>query len=358
MRTKRFLVVTVLSGALGGCSDSMDDVLETKGGATTDGGSGGAAENGGPSEDSGSEPSGSGGTSGGAGGGNGMATGGSGGIPVASGGSPSIDGSSEVSFDGTKITARITIRTEPGEEHVDCVVVELPNTDPIWVDRLVANYGPGGHHLLVDRAPDGAAVQPDPSACWDTNLGAVARYIASPSQHREVTLPEGVAFPIDAGQRLILKLHTINTSDRSQETTGSVELVVADDPEPIEARSTFVGMSAPTLPPNTGNTTYGEYRVEPSGTIRHVFGLTPEMHFHVENLTAWRTSEGFDASAEQMLVQSIDWLEPDTSAFSPPVSFDDDNFLRFACNYLNDTDQVLTFSNGERCGVWMSYYDE
>src|SRR5262245_23296563 len=65
-------------------------------------------------------------------------------------------GSEQAGSGGTaasdKLKMSIIARAVPvgGQEHV-CVVVELPNAEPIWVDRIEAVLSGGSHHLIVDR---------------------------------------------------------------------------------------------------------------------------------------------------------------------------------------------------------------
>jgi hypothetical protein len=66
-----------------------------------------------------------------------------------------------VSFDGTRIKARITaLQVAPGGENHVCVTLELPNPNPVWVGQINATLSGGSHHMIVDRRPAGTPVQP------------------------------------------------------------------------------------------------------------------------------------------------------------------------------------------------------
>jgi hypothetical protein len=67
-----------------------------------------------------------------------------------------------------------------------------------------------------------------------------------------------------------------------------------------------------------------------------------------------------DAPPTTPIHESKNWAEAPLTVFSPPLAFDGSDGLRLVCNYLNDTDNTVTFGTAttdEMCFMWVYYYD-
>lgn len=271
--------------------------------------------------------------------------------------------SSEVLFDGTKFTARITAADiQPGGEDHVCVVVELPNTNPVWIDDMRATLSTGSHHLIVDRSPVGTAIQPVPTSCFPTMASDSSRLIIGQQADTRVTLPTGAAFTLAARQPIFLQLHYANLESVAEDITGTVELTIATgSTPPIEAKSLFTGSYSISIPPNgPGSSTHFYTPIPAFGTTRHVFALTSHTHKLGVRATIERVATSWDAPTTP-IHESLSWSEPPLTQFEPTLDFSGTDGLRLTCYYQNTTNQMVGFGTGvdsEMCFMWVYYFDQ
>jgi hypothetical protein len=270
--------------------------------------------------------------------------------------------------DSNQLTAAITISQVPvaGEQHM-CVIVELPNPQPVWVNEIHATLSTGSHHLIVDRRSSATNIQTDAAACTPTMAGDDTRLLIAQQLDTRLTLPSGVAYKLDAHQRIFLQLHYINLSTKAEDIQGSVELRVASQAAgtPIEAQSLFAGAHSINLPPHSPGAVSSFQvpgRSADTGTTRHVFALTSHTHSLGVRATIERVASP-DAPATQPIHESLNWSEPPLTMFDPPLDFTDsgNDGLRLICDYMNNTDRTVMFGTAfedEMCFMWMYFYDE
>lgn len=259
--------------------------------------------------------------------------------------------------------AQIVVKSVPpdGQEHV-CVVVDLGNEAPVWVNKVSASLSGGSHHLIVDRQPASAMLYSEPKVCAPTMAGDASRLIIAQQKQTLVTLPSGVAFKLEAHQKLFLQLHYFNVDETAHDITGVVDLALADTAAgaPIEAKNLFTGSTQITVPAHGQSETKAFYQPKaPSGT-RKVFALTSHTHRLGIQATIERVGSA-NAVAVKPLHQSVTWSEPPLTQLDPPLSFTGADGLRLTCRYNNDTDQAVSFgveAQQEMCFMWLYYYDE
>jgi hypothetical protein len=294
----------------------------------------------------------------GAGGAGNPAAGGSG--PAGSGGQPSAPRGSEVTLEGNTIRATITARNvPPGEDQHVCVVVPLPNEEPIWVNKLTGILEGGSHHLIVDRST--REPQLEPEVCGPTPGGDATRLIIVQQAEAVVQLPEGVAFSLEARQPLFLQLHYYNAGDETRDIVGHVELemMAPSAPTPIEAQSIFTGRIGFSLPANSPSTIVSYVQPVPSQGTRHVFALTSHTHALGVHAQIERVANA-DAPTTTPIHVSEDWEEPPLTLFSPPLPFTGADGLRLTCQYENTRSHPVSFGTAatdEMCFMWVYYYD-
>jgi hypothetical protein len=359
-----------------GCSSESDKGAANggEGGGPGSGGASGtsgAAGSGGALGSGGASGAGSGGVSGsGSGGTGGTAGTGAGGIAGTGAGGTSAGGSggtshttgSDVSFDGTRIRARITaLQVPPGGENHVCVVLELPNPNQVWIGTINATLSGGSHHLIVDRRPAGTAALVDPAVCAPTMGGQDSRLIIAQQTQTTVALPSGVAFSMEGRQPLFLQLHYFNSGGNVRDITGEVEFVLANTSQgaPIEAKSIFTGTLSIDLAPQSVGASEGFFNVRPQSGTRHVFALTSHTHKLGVRATIERVASAASAPTTP-IHESTDWSEPPLSQFTPPLTFNGSDGLRLKCNYNNTTTERVGFGTGvdqEMCFMWVYYYD-
>jgi hypothetical protein len=261
------------------------------------------------------------------------------------------------------LSAKIVAKAVPpaGQEHV-CVVVDLGNEAPVWVNKVSAELSGGSHHLIVDRQPATAALSSQPTVCAPTMASDVSRLIIAQQKQTSVELPSGVAFKLDARQKLFLQLHYFNVDQTAHDIMGTVELAVVDTSAgtPIEAKNLFTGATQINIPAHSMMETKSFYQPKAPAGTRRVFALTSHTHRLGVRQTIERVASA-NAVAVQPLHESLMWSEPPLTQLSPPLSFTGTDGLRLTCRYNNDTDQAVTFgveAQDEMCFMWLYYYDQ
>jgi hypothetical protein len=281
-------------------------------------------------------------------------------VPDAGSGPPDTgkgQGGSSQSAD--KLTAFIEITDIPtGAEAHRCVVVELPNSEPVWVTTLRATLGHGSHHLIVDRRPAQDTLRPVAEDC-SPSMGADASRLLIAQQHEtQLDLPEGVGFLLEPKQRIYLQLHYINATDQALSVKGNLELLLfPKNARPIEAKSSFTGSTNIVLPPHqAGKSRY--FQLLPADPSWHVFALTSHTHQLGVHATIERVAN-VDAAETKPVHESRNWAEPPLTVFDKPLVFDGSDGLRLTCHYMNTTDRDVHFGTGvadEMCFMWLYYF--
>lgn len=259
--------------------------------------------------------------------------------------------------------AQILVKNVPpdGQQHV-CVVVDLGNEAPVWVNRVSASLSGGSHHLIVDRQPASAMLYSDPKTCAPTMASDTSRLIIAQQKETAVDLPSGVAFKLEAHQKLFLQLHYFNVDETAHDISGMLNLTVVDTSEatPIEAKNLFTGSTTINVPAHGQSETKAFYQPKAASGTRRVFALTSHTHRLGIQATIERVGS-MSAAAVKPLHQSTTWSEPPLTQIDPPLSFTGADGLRLTCRYNNDTDQPVSFgveAEQEMCFMWLYYYDE
>lgn len=269
---------------------------------------------------------------------------------------------SRVSFDGTQIEAQIIVRNvAPGAEQHVCVVVELPNTDAVWVDEVNATLSGGSHHLIVDRQTAGTPLELDPRPCVPTTASDATRLMIAQQAETHIALPSGAAFAIEPHQKLFMQLHYFNAVSAVRDITGTVDLVITPPgtPTPTQALSLFTGTMDITLEPNAAGQAQAFFVPVPASGVRHVFALTSHTHHLGVDSTIERVPSA-SSPPTTPIHESTNWDEPPLTGFAPPLDFDGSDGLRLICRYQNTTSRTVTFGtavDSEMCFMWVYYFD-
>ncbi|HET8934112.1 MAG TPA: hypothetical protein VFN67_11755 [Polyangiales bacterium] len=258
-----------------------------------------------------------------------------------------------------KLSAFIEISDVPsGAEAHRCVVVELPNTEPVWASEFHATLTNGSHHMIVDRRDAQVELITEAELCSPSTGADATRLMIAQQHDTQLKLPEGVAFRLEAKQRIYLQMHYINTTAQPLALKGSIELtVLAKDKMPIEAKSVFTGSTSITLPAHqAGESKY--FQVLQADPAWNVFAMTSHTHKLGVHSTIERVAAA-DAPETKPLHESRDWSEPPLNVFDKPLVFDGKDGLRLTCRYMNTTDRDVHFGTGvadEMCFMWVYYF--
>ena len=238
------------------------------------------------------------------------------------------NGKGGVSQSDGKLTAFIEINDVPGgaEAH-RCVLVELPNTEAVWVSALHASLGNGSHHMIVDRPGAEAELILDAEECSPTMGGDASRLLIAQQHETRLDLPDGVGFQLEPKQRIFLQLHYVNTTDKPFAIKGTIELqLFPKDVRPIEAKSVFTGSTSITLPPRQAGESK-HFQVLPADPAWNVFAMTSHTHQLGVHATIERVTSA-TAPTVTPLHESRDWAEPPLTVFAQPLVFDGTDGLR------------------------------
>jgi hypothetical protein len=334
------------------------------GGSSSGGGSGGATSSGGGSGGSSgassSGASGSGGSSGGASGGS------SGGLPSVDSGPPDGDVSMTDSGNGTQsYTVQFgPITVPPGVENTQCIIVNLNNPTPIHVGQIHDLLGQASHHMILYKiapAPD----QPTPFDCQpfqDTlNPSQGNPLVISQKPDDLITLPQNVAFTLDANQTMRLEMHYINANPSQSATlvTTSTLTTIPDSQYKYDASFFFIGDPNINIPPMSKYSTGQVYFQLPTQyDTSNIFAITGHEHHLGTEVQVWSASSSSDPGS--LIYTSTSWSDPPTTQFSPPLRVPTNGGFKFQCDWYNNTTSTVTFGesaqSNEMCFFWAYYW--
>ncbi len=160
----------------------------------------------------------------------------------------------------------------PGERYL---CQRLTVTEDVWIKSFRATAPLGSHHtVLTVGAPDGPDGQ---VACGAGTNRPVMVYGAAVGTN-DISMPEGVAVKVPAGQQLLLNLHLYNTQP-DQDLPGTSEVLIQRVPAAevaavIEAEIVLMGPVNFTVGQGTANVE-GGCTMSAAGTL---FMVNPHMH--------------------------------------------------------------------------------
>jgi hypothetical protein len=253
-------------------------------------------------------------------------------------------------------------RVAPGVEGSKCVVKSLGNDRPVRVNVVHSELGPTSHHLLVYRSDEDEQLEPFDCVSFVDALSPHYAPMFIAQKHTDtVTLPPGVAFTIQPGQRIRLELHYINTTDDDSDARARVTFETLDESAfQAEASFFFIGTPDVLIPPHVATSLGPLFFPMPGGfEDARFFAITGHQHrqgvgVHVE------TATGPDAPGTPVYeVEDFRWNEPATVYHDPPFMVPSGGGFRFSCDWDNTTDRTLRYGGSsldEMCMFWAYYY--
>ncbi len=256
-----------------------------------------------------------------------------------------------------------TLRVEIGpvplaarEERTVCRVIELPTDEPVMLRGASTRISGGSHHFVVYRTSNPSRPEPYPCSPFVDLIAGSAPLLVAQGPTGSMEYPEGVGVLLEPRQRLRLELHAIDTSGAAGAVSAEAMLeVVPADGATIEADFYVAGIGVIEVPPRGSETDSTFARPPPPDPSHlepfHLFALTSHMHHFGVRATVERVS-GIGDPAGEVLHESLDWADPPTERFDPPLVFDGSDGLRLTCEWDNPTDATVTFgesANDEMC---------
>jgi hypothetical protein len=255
------------------------------------------------------------------------------------------------------------ITVPAGMEDTRCVVKKLGNDSQLRVGSIHNVLGATSHHFIVYRVGE-QAEQTTPFACQpfadtlDPTKGAPL--MITQRADETLTLPDGVAFTLEANQTVRLEMHFINASDSEKEVTATSTFIpIAPESFTDEADFLFIGNVDVSVPPGTATLGPTYFPLPSDLADSKFFALTGHEHQWGTNVTV-ATSTGANGSDDMVYdLANFNWDEPETVFHDPPFEVPSGGGFRFTCEWDNQSGSTVGFGEGandEMCFFWAYYY--
>jgi hypothetical protein len=255
------------------------------------------------------------------------------------------------------------VTVAPLTEKTQCIIVPLGNAAPIHVGTIHNLLGDASHHMILYKvAPQAAQMAPFDCQPFRGTLNPANGnpLIISQKKDDTLTLPQGVAFTLDANQMVRLEMHYINanpTTSATLLTTSTLTTLSAADYQQ-DASFLFVGDVDISIPPQASATVGPVYFPMPAMYAQSsFFAITGHEHQWGTKVQIWSASSASDPGS--LLYTNTDWSDPVTSHYTPPMQVPSGGGLKYQCDWFNASTSTVTFgesANSEMCFFWAYYY--
>ena len=243
-----------------------------------------------------------------------------------------------------------TYTLAPGEERVDCGLVEL--TEDLWVQRMQSESNPGFHHNLIKI--DTKGVQ-DP--CLPENQIEWAfmqpLYISGVGT-QALDFGQGRAIKLPASTRLLWQVHLLNSTSEPITQVSRINGTISQ-PEDIEAQADLweIGSFAFSIPKQTSSYTVSqECNVSTDSEIVAVWAY---MHEYGKEFKIW--IERANGTQEMLKQGPFDFHDQLIFPVSPAVKIAAGDKIRADCTWSNmtDSDKSAGFLFENEMCVFLTY---
>jgi hypothetical protein len=255
------------------------------------------------------------------------------------------------------------VTAAPGEEHTQCVTLNLNNAPRIHVGKIHNELANGSHHLIVYRTTTPGSATPVECAPFaDTLAVEKGSPLMITQKHDELLeLPEGVAFTLEPNQLIRLEMHYINTGDVTEEVKATTTFIpIADAEFEQEADFLFIGTPDITIPAAASVTVGPTFFQLPTLLVNaNFFALTGHTHKFGTNVHVATATNANDTGVSVYDVANWLWNEPETTYFDPTFKVPANGGFRFSCDYKNTSASSVGFGESakdEMCFFWAYYY--
>jgi hypothetical protein len=237
----------------------------------------------------------------------------------------------------------------------------LGNSEPVSVHEIHNVLGATSHHFIVYRVND-TVERPEPYPCDPfTDTFNDPPLIITQRADDRLTLPEGVAYTIEANQMVRLELHYVNPSPAPQmaEATSTFIPMPSEDVE-HEADVMFLGdtdIEVPAMSEATLGPTFIQLPSRFDGV--NYFAITGHEHQWGTDVYV-EVAENAGASGTPVYdIPVFLWDEPETVTYDPPFNVPDGGGFKLTCAWNNLSDETVFFGTGvddEMCFIWAYYF--
>ncbi len=260
------------------------------------------------------------------------------------------------------------LNVPPGLEDTQCIWVRLSNDMPIKVHQMHNSLSAVSHHMIVYRDDQDTTEQTTPVACQPftgalNSTGSIMPLAITQKHDDEITLPDGVAYTLDAHQMVKLEMHYINTTDADAMGSATVDLFAAD-PMTIhdEAGIVFAGSPDITIP-NGQDFMLHQFLTLPAAfdlSTSHVFAITGHEHKLGIDVQVSVAPSKTGPMTPVYTPAPFEWAEPLTQNQNPDFSVPKGGGFDFTCKWgTNNTGADIKFgesANDEMCFFWAYYW--
>lgn len=252
-------------------------------------------------------------------------------------------------------------------EDTKCIWVRLDNPEPIKVHQLHNVLSAGSHHLIVYKDDMDTTEQTTPVACQPftgalNTSGMIAPIMITQKADDALTLPDGVAYTLDANQMIKIEMHYINATDGDLDVKATVEFYSAD-PATIQNEADILFIGSPDIDIKAGqSSTLKQFFTVPSYldlSASNIFAITGHTHQLGTDMQVRVAPSKTGPMTSVYAPSPFSWSEPETTVHSPPFSVPAGGGFEFECAYQNTTGNDVGFgesANDEMCFFWAYYY--
>lgn len=250
------------------------------------------------------------------------------------------------------------IAVEAGTEVTSmCVSWSLGNQEPIFIDTVSMEAGPGWHHSNWFYVPAGTFSVDDGNwECGDefdqiTAALAGGVLFAQSTQATDETqrFADGAALELPANAVVVSQIHLVNAADVAIDTGVSMTLGQVDEADvAIRLRPLSFDFHQLAIPPNQRS------RFETSCDVEDATGapLDISLYYVLPHYHSW--AEGMDIAlaggerdGEPVYAIESGIGEPLGSTLTPPLSMSGSRGIRFSCTYDNSSDRTIGYGNNQ-----------
>ena len=184
------------------------------------------------------------------------------------------------------------------------------------------------HHLIVYKDDMDTVEQTTPMPCQPftgalNTTGAIEPIVITQKHDDEISLPDGVAYTLDAHQMIKLEMHYINATDSDQQGQATVDLFAAD-PATIhdEAGLMFAGSLDIDILPNQQFTLH-QFLTLPAAfnlSSSHIWAMTGHEHKLGTGVTINVAPSRDGPMTSEYAPNPFLWAEPVTTTYDPDFS--------------------------------------
>jgi hypothetical protein len=248
----------------------------------------------------------------------------------------------------TLVTADYSLTA--GQETYLCQRVTL--TQDINIHQIIPLNGTATHHQVVGIDP--TKKYPDGQMTCDRNTEfdvvnwqlLFASGVGSPS----LTMPDGVAISVHAGDQIVLQMHLLNASNNNVNSTATVQVVPMDASLVMaQAQMLLAGpvpdpRLTPSIPVGDGYVVNGQCTLTAAANY---FAVFPHMHQIGHHITVSTTVSG---ATSNVYDSDYSFVNQVFEQITPVIPMKTGDVIGVTCTYNNDTTAPVPFGQ--------SSYDE